>query len=443
MTELHEPPNREDHPLGIAGDFQAARLHPSAPNEPPPPSGWVFYDNACLWCVRLARRFGPILRKRGIDLAPLQTPWAREKFGTEGGELLKEMRFLTSTGRVFGGADALIELSRHLWWSRPIRLLTRIPGGKPLLRAAYRWVAARRGCLGGRCELKSSGVGLGWLLAPALILLAWAVRPLVPAWVYMWGVALTFYALAKWLTLRQALAIARPANTKVSNYLLAWVGMDARTFLFGQKPTSRPSTGEWLYAAVKSSFGASLIWGVTRLIPASAGWLQGWVGMIGCIFLLHFGLFHLLALAWRRAGIDAVPIMRAPVLAVSLAEFWGKRWNLAFHQLAQELAFRPLRRRWGAPAATLCVFALSGLVHEAVISLPAHGGYGLPTLYFLIQGFGLLWERSRWGRWLGIGSGCRGWIWTFACTAAPVALLFHPLFITNVILPFLRAIGAI
>jgi hypothetical protein len=37
--------------------------------------------------------------------------------------------------------------------------------------------------------------------------------------------------------------------------------------------------------------------------------------MAGLILLLHFGTFHVLSLAWRRAGVNAQPIMRSPVLA--------------------------------------------------------------------------------------------------------------------------------
>ena len=97
--------------------------------------------------------------------------------------------------------------------------------------------------------------------------------------------------------------------------------------------------------------------------------LEGWVGLLGLVFLLHFGVFHILALIWRRKGIDAQPIMRAPILSSSLAEFWGRRWNAAFHQLAHTYAFQPLRQRLGARGATLLVFLISGLIHDGDLRL--------------------------------------------------------------------------
>jgi D-alanyl-lipoteichoic acid acyltransferase DltB (MBOAT superfamily) len=165
--------------------------------------------------------------------------------------------------------------------------------------------------------------------------------------------------------------------------------------------------------------------------------------MFGLILLLHFGSFQIVALLWRSVGIQAEPIMSAPLRSTSLGEFWGKRWNLGFRQLAHELVFAPSYRSLGVDVAGVLVFAVSGLIHDLVISLPARGGYGLPTLYFLLQGAGMTVERSRLGKRLGLGHGMRGWCFMMVFLTVPVFGLFHPWFVMRVILPFMRAIHAL
>jgi hypothetical protein len=90
----------------------------------------------------------------------------------------------------------------------------------------------------------------------------------------------------------------------------------------------------------------------------------------------------------------------------------------------------------------MLAFLVSGLLHDFVISVPARGGYGLPTLYFLLQGAGVLFEHTKFARHCGLGHGIRGWLFTLLVTAGPAFWLFHPPFIHRVILPMLHAIGA-
>jgi hypothetical protein len=164
--------------------------------------------------------------------------------------------------------------------------------------------------------------------------------------------------------------------------------------------------------------------------------------MLGLILILHFGIFDLLSLVWRSAGISAQPIMQHPLQSKSLSEFWGKRWNLGFRQLSHDWIFAPLRKHFGIAIATLAAFAASGLIHDLVISVPARAGFGLPTAYFLAQGIGVLIERSSLGVKFGLSHGATGWLWMAFFTAAPAYFLFHPWFAMRVMLPFLRAIGA-
>lgn len=113
--------------------------------------GWVFYDGQCSLCIDLADRFGRSLARRGFGLAPLQTPWVRNRLGLTPRSDLTDMKVLTRDGEVLGGADGAIHLARYLWWAWPLYALARLPGMRRMLRLGYRWIAERRHCLGGAC----------------------------------------------------------------------------------------------------------------------------------------------------------------------------------------------------------------------------------------------------------------------------------------------------
>jgi hypothetical protein len=281
-----------------------------------------------------------------------------------------------------------------------------------------------------------------------------------PAWVEMWVLALAIYATLKLLTWLES-GPSRAKAWRSAAYLLGWPGMDARTFLLGRNvgaglrveaslltesssgtvgrpaaTVATPRAGEWLFAASKFGVGLILI-AVAACAAALPPWLRAWIGTVGIVFVLHFGAFHLLSCWWRAVGIPAAPIMHWPVAATSLLDFWSRRWNLAFRDLTHRYLFRPVASRWSAAAALWLGFLVSGVIHDAVISLPAGGGYGLPTLFFLIQAAGISVERSSWGKGLGLGRGTIGWPWTAAVLIVPSPLLVHEAFRDRVVLPML------
>ena len=285
---------------------------------------------------------------------------------------------------------------------------------------------------------------VAWFPLLALPALAIAIRTQLPAWGFMWAMLFAIVSGCKWLTWR--LSIVRQDGVRfwhVLAYLAAWPGMDAEAFLdFVDKPL-RPRLHDWTQAAGKLLLGTLVVWGLTRFVPAGRPLVAGWIGMIGLAFVLHFGLFHVFALLWQSVGIRAPHIFHSPMLARSVGDLWGSRWNLAFRDLAHTFFFRPLVGRVGVFGASLATFVVSGLVHELVISLPASGGYGLPTAYFLIQWLGVVVERSWLGKRLGLRHGFAGWLFAFVVVAGPMCILFHPPFVTGVMVPFLRVIGAL
>ncbi len=411
-----------------------------------------------------------------------------QRLGLEAGSPLEEMHVLTEDGRDIAGADAVIFLARQIWWAWPAVAFAQLPGMHHLLDRGYRWIAAHRGCGHVACDLgmrrppsrsgKTAGpsrtgqwrqplleVVPGWTALAAFPIVALLLRDHLAPSQFMWLMAGAIFFGCKWLTAWRALKPnVELKSTHTLGYFFAWPGMDAEKFLTRTREKStvlsrqahrEPGRNKrkLVVPVVKIFLGGVLLFGAARF--AQQPLLAGWIGMIGMILILHFGLFQLLAIGWRKAGIEVQPIMSAPLRSKTVREFWGRRWNSAFNRLAFEFVSRPITKRLGrrsvcdvapasrrsstlhfAPAiATLTAFLVSGLIHELVISLPAGAGYGLPTAYFLLQGIGILAERA----FPQIG----GRVFTISITAVPAFWLFHPPFVHNVVLPFMKAIGAL
>jgi alginate O-acetyltransferase complex protein AlgI len=206
-------------------------------------------------------------------------------------------------------------------------------------------------------------------------------------------------------------------------FLLMWPGMDPRPWEVERRsdPAAARLIGEGLAAM---GVGAVIAAGVPQ-VPLPA---RPWLVIFAALAMVHVGFFDILAGAWRAAGRPVERICPAPWRSRSLAEFWGARWNLAFHVVARDRVFRPLARRIGRAGALAATFLFSGILHELAISLPAGGGWGSPTLYFMIHGLAVMGER-RTGR-------KAGRLATAALVLLPLPLLFHGPFRTEVILPW-------
>jgi alginate O-acetyltransferase complex protein AlgI len=280
-----------------------------------------------------------------------------------------------------------------------------------------------------------------WLPVVLFPAVALCFRSAVPSWALMWLLAFAVFLGFKWFTYCRAVIPTTPH--RALGYLFAWPGMDAMTFLGPARTVPPPSSPlNWIAAAGKFLAGMAIL---TFAVPALAihrGTLAAWLGMVGITLVLHFGLFDLVARVWQRAGVTATPIMDRPLLARNLSDFWGARWNLAFRTLSHDLVFRPLQSVLGTTGAVLATFFASGLVHELVITLPARGGYGGPTLYFLLQGLAICLERSRLGKRLRLRRGPISRAFAALMLVAPLPLLFPAPFVARVIVPFLQAIGS-
>jgi hypothetical protein len=132
---------------------------------------------------------------------------------------------------------------------------------------------------------------------------------------------------------------------------------------------------------------ALLVWGLT-LFP---GWTEATLSR-SLVMLLVMGftvpaMTALTTLGASLLGYRVEPVMRHPLVAGSLSEFWGRRWNRSFRDLAYRLVYRPLRDRGvSIGAATLVVFAASASAHEYLVGLSTQSDFGWMSAFFLLQG---------------------------------------------------------
>jgi predicted DCC family thiol-disulfide oxidoreductase YuxK len=115
--------------------------------------GFLFFDAECEFCSKLARWVAPVLKRRGIALAPLQDPRVAALLGLAPSELLRELRLVISGDGQYGGADAVVAAAREIWWARPVVWFSKLPGGMEQLRKLYRRVAQQRKCAAAHCSL--------------------------------------------------------------------------------------------------------------------------------------------------------------------------------------------------------------------------------------------------------------------------------------------------
>lgn len=118
------------------------------PRHLPIHSGWILYDDSCGSCRRLARNWEKRLRKHGLTLTPLQSPWVKQKTGLSQWTLKSDLHLLLDNGEVIKGPDTYRYVLRYLPWAWPIRLLANAPISRLVFDWGYRRFAQNRHRIG-------------------------------------------------------------------------------------------------------------------------------------------------------------------------------------------------------------------------------------------------------------------------------------------------------
>jgi len=216
-------------------------------------------------------------------------------------------------------------------------------------------------------------------------------------------------------------------------YMSLWPGMDPAPLRRRQGKGVSESGVRFARGFIFCAGGFLLAVLGALVVPSFSTTAAGFLGLTALILMVHFGYADMLTSLLRLAGWNVGPLFEEPFKSTSLSDFWSRRWNLAFVEMDRILFLKPLSRRFGARTAIFLVFLVSGLLHDICISYSAGAGWGLPFLYFALQGGLVAYERraeveKKWPLLLRR-------IWTWLCLLLPLPLLFTESFRAAFILP--------
>src|SRR5580658_7944399 len=131
---------------------------------------------------------------------------------------------------------------------------------------------------------------LAWTPLAVVPAIALTLGSTLPAWLWMWALALAVYAGLKWLTFVDRTSADETPSLRALGYLFFWPGMDAPTFLSRRRLVAPPARSEWLFSIAKIALGAMLL-NLAIANLKSTPLASAWAGLVGLAFILHFGLF--------------------------------------------------------------------------------------------------------------------------------------------------------
>jgi hypothetical protein len=124
----------------------------------------------------------------------------------------------------------------------------------------------------------------------------------------------------------------------------------------------------FLVGAIEAAIAVALFIHVGTPAPPYHNLLRTFVGGASAYFFVDSTARIVWALVFLL-GFSVEKPHDAPILARSVSEFWGKRWNRIVNRWLLENTFRPMAARFGVTAGIITAFGASALLHFVPIAL--------------------------------------------------------------------------
>lgn len=83
--------------------------------------------------------------KNRIEIRPWHTiPEQMAALGLTNEDGMTKAWFVSADGQLIGGAEAINEAMRYVWWAKPVTYFYKLPGIRQLEDRVYEWIAKNR-----------------------------------------------------------------------------------------------------------------------------------------------------------------------------------------------------------------------------------------------------------------------------------------------------------
>lgn len=138
-----------------------------------------------------------------------------------------------------------------------------------------------------------------------------------------------------------------------------------------------------IYAAAAAG-GAAVVTAAGPLSPSS--WPLHLLGGVAAVIGLVQAVIDLFRLVHAGFGVHVPPIQREPLLATSVRDFWGRRWNRTVSDWLRRYVFSPLARRGWPGLGLTAAFVVSAAFHFYIVVVALGPGEAtVMAAFFLAQ----------------------------------------------------------
>jgi hypothetical protein len=299
----------------------------------------------------------------------------------------------------------------------------------PTLAHWLKWLPA---CIAFASALSLLATRAGWRRWLATALAGGALA--VPWWAPSGSVlraTLTLYLL--WV-FAKIIDITRDTRERTARFRWIWMLVlhDLRRDGYarvGARPDFRPGLLLGVLVGLSVAIGALhvALFEASELAPLPHLLVRFGAGLIACYFGVE-GALRVFELFYRGFGLDPPLLHEHPILSVSLAEFWGRRWNRVVGHWLFRTLYRPLAMRGQPRLGVLATFGGSAFFHFYFTWVAIGLRWSLPmAAFFLLQAPLALLEpalgQARWPKPLRHA-------WTAGCLLVTSPLFVMPTLVT-------------